>query len=593
MPTEGATYDLLSIDDWSDGGTQFTVYLNGYPVYNFMSVADTERFAFLVKAPLAYDMGVTAIATPTYIFNSTQQIKGTLKNFSTNTINSLTLNYSINNGTTVSGNLSGLSIAPFTEYDFIHPTSWTTSDTGEFILKVWATNINGNADMDLTNDEGTKTIVVLDAIPNLIDQYLDSVPVFTVVAKSTNSISIPRDLDFHPDLRRYELWVVLKSTEANGGKTVTIHNAGKLNQTSQLKQDGNAWHFMSLPTAIAFSDNENFATSPGVYDANHNGGATFTGPALWSSDPLIYALPSGGNGSHIDMLHESPYSMGICHEKDNAFWVMDGDAGNVVRYDFEKPHQPGGSDHSDGIIWRYPDVTFQADPNYHVPSHCVLDKNTNMLYMVDFGGKRVQKMDITTGTPGTSLTPHEGTAEYRNYDNPTQSVVIDTGLNQPSGIEVFANRLLVSDYANGDIRIYDISNNNTVYSGKIATGAAGIMGIKIGPDGKIWYVNATQNKVYRIDGPVAPVISGMKNEIPDNFSVSIFPNPNNGHFTIQIPATVNSAEFEILNLLGEKIWSAKSANQNVIAVNENLAKGIYLLKVISEGKTSVRNFVIQ
>lgn len=99
---------------------------------------------------------------------------------------------------------------------------------------------------------------------------------FTTIANTVNGILVPRDLDFHPDLRRFELWTILKEMEHNGGKTVTIHNAGKPNQTSEVKQDGNAWHFMSLPTAIAFSDNSNFATSPGVYDANHDGGAPFT-----------------------------------------------------------------------------------------------------------------------------------------------------------------------------------------------------------------------------------------------------------------------------------------------------------------------------
>ncbi len=506
--TEGASHTLHMIDDWDDGANRFEISINGFPMYEYTTTGGTggeESFAFVASPPLAYNMGVTNITTPRYMFFGISEIKGTLKNFSANTINSLTLNYSINNGTAVSSNLTGLNILPFTEYSFTHPAVWATPDTGEYIVKVWATNLNGNTDMDLSNDEKNTTIVVLSPVPDLIDQYLYTTPVFTNIVTSANGVSVPRDLDFHPDLRRYELWTILKETENTGGKTITVHKAGKPGQTSQVKQDGNAWHFMNLPTAIAFSDNENFAISPGVYDANHDGGMPFTGPSLWSSDPAIYAQPSGGNGSHYDMLHESPYSMGICHEKDNAFWVMDGNSNNVVRYDFQTPHVPGGDDHADGIIWRYPDVTFQNDPAYHVPSHCVLNKSTNQLYLVDFGGQRVLKMDITTGTAGNALTPHEATLEYRNYNNPTQSVAIDTGLNQPCGIEVFKNRLLVSDYANGDIRIYDISNNNTVYLGKIQTGAAGIMGIKTGPDGKIWYVNASQNRVVRIDGPVQSI----------------------------------------------------------------------------------------
>ena len=77
---------------------------------------------------------------------------------------------------------------------------------------------------------------------------------------------------------------------------------------------------MSLPSGISFSTNGNFATSPSVFDANHNGGTPFTGPSLWSSDPSIYAQPSGGNGSHIDMLHENPNALGIESEEKNIFY---------------------------------------------------------------------------------------------------------------------------------------------------------------------------------------------------------------------------------------------------------------------------------
>ena len=89
--------------------------------------------------------------------------------------------------------------------------------------------------------------------------------------------------------------------------------------------------------AIAFSDdNINFATSTGIQDANHTTPVPgiFAGPTLWSSDLNVFAMPSGGNGSHLDMLHQSPNSMGIAHEADNIFWVYDGYNQNIVQYNF-------------------------------------------------------------------------------------------------------------------------------------------------------------------------------------------------------------------------------------------------------------------
>ena len=60
--------------------------------------------------------------------------------------------------------------------------------------------------------------IVSMAQPNIIDTYIGGTPIKTVIAKSTDGILVPRDLDFHPT--RDELWVVLKSTESIGGKTV-------------------------------------------------------------------------------------------------------------------------------------------------------------------------------------------------------------------------------------------------------------------------------------------------------------------------------------------------------------------------------------
>lgn len=149
--------------------------------------------------------------------------------------------------------------------------------------------------------------------PILIDHYLTDSILIKTIGVAADGLDKPRDLAFAPTPAP-NLWVVNKKTEASGGSTVTYFDAGLPTQDAQLKKDQNSWHFMSLPTSIAFSYNGNFATSPGVLDANHQNGAShFTGPALWSSDWSVYAEPSGGNGSHLDMLHQSPLA-----------WVLNG-----------------------------------------------------------------------------------------------------------------------------------------------------------------------------------------------------------------------------------------------------------------------------
>lgn len=320
-------------------------------------------------------------------------------------------------------------------------------------------------------------------------------PNFTVLGTSSNNLNKPYDLDFNPG-KQNELWVVNYATEAMGGSTVIYSNAGLSNQTSVYKKDGNSWHFMSLPTALAFGDNGNFSTSPGVLDANHDGG-NFTGPALWPGDLSIYAItPPGGNGSHLDMLHESPYSMGVAYEKDNIYWVFDGYYGNICRYDFEDDHGPGNDDHSNGKIRRYKEVTVLKKSG--VPSHMILDKATGWLYICDTGNKRVIRLDTKiAGTKTKDLTPSEPVAEYWEMQGVTWEVFITQGFQEPSGIEIKNNRLFVGDNSNGDVICFDI--NSKAELGRVSTGSKGVKGIKIAADGKLWFVNSVKNELYRMD----------------------------------------------------------------------------------------------
>ncbi|MDX5321515.1 MAG: hypothetical protein LPK45_10325, partial [Bacteroidota bacterium] len=107
-------------------------------------------------------------------------------------------------------------------------------------------------------------------------------PELKVLATSSNQLNGPTDLDFHPT-RHMELWVINYDDEMTGGSTLTIRNAGKSNQEIEWRRDGNAWHFMALPPAMAFSENGNWASTANIQDANRQGGS-FTGPSLWSSD---------------------------------------------------------------------------------------------------------------------------------------------------------------------------------------------------------------------------------------------------------------------------------------------------------------------
>ena len=336
------------------------------------------------------------------------------------------------------------------------------------------------------------------AIPEFYMSVAQNNPEFTVIGNSTHNILDPQDLDFNPT-RANELWVINKGIEATGGSTVMFGNVGSPQQYFDYRQDGNAWHFMSLPSALSFSNTGDWATSANVQDANHQGG-DFTGPTLWSGNLNIYAKDAGPgtNGSHLDMLHASPFSMGIESERDNIYWVFDGYNGNIARYNFTSDHGPGQHYHGDGKVHRYTEVKVKRLPD--VPSHMVLDKQKTWLYIVDGGNKRILRMDVHSGNKLRDLNLiNEELAEYWEMGDAVwqQFIAPDFGLIKPCGIDLKDNRLFISDYETGEIICIDILTSKEI--GRINTGKKGIMGIKIGPDNKIWYVNAISNEVVRID----------------------------------------------------------------------------------------------
>jgi uncharacterized repeat protein (TIGR01451 family) len=62
--------------------------------------------------------------------------------------------------------------------------------------------------------------------------------------------------------------------------------------------------------------------------------------------------------------------------------------------------------------------------------------------------------------------------------------------------------------------------------------------------------------------------------------VSVFPNPNNGMFHVNLlEKNANEKTLELTNLLGEKVWSQETKNNSVTIYINHLPKGIYILNI--------------
>ena len=364
--------------------------------------------------------------------------------------------------------------------------------------------------------------------------YCHSQSLFNKIINSPFTISLtkgiesdglfkPRDLDFHTlPGRTNELWVINENSASFdpnfGGSTVTYYNAGSNEQWADYRKDSYSGHFMHTASAISFSDNGGFANTLDVQDANGNPNGYFSGCTLWDSDTSIYARINQNGpllGSHWDMVHQSPFSIGIAAETENIYWLFDGYHSTVAKYNFQEPHpdhEHGGEDHSDGIVYRYDEIDIERVSG--LSSHMVLDKETGYLYICDTGNQRIIKMNTNTGSINYSLTPYgENIEGYYSMIGVQYETIIDSGLILPTGIDIYENYLIVSDYSNGDVIFYDLDNLgiNQELKRLHTDRENDLMSIKVGPDGTIWYVGTNTNELIQIIPPLDGDLNGDNN----------------------------------------------------------------------------------
>jgi hypothetical protein len=259
---------------------------------------------------------------------------------------------------------------------------------------------------------------------------------------------------------------------------------------------------MRRPAAMAWSESLLFATcGEALTDNYEDDDIPYAGPVLWSSDPAIFGvepLPEQ-NGTHLDMLHETPYCMGIAHESGNAYWAFNGLAGSLDRVDFHAPHQIGGENHSDGEVHRY--IAGQLLRVPEVPSHIVYDKARSLVYVVDTGHARVLSVDPSSAVAGDEITKYELLAASGAMDGATVSTLIAAGeLERPSGIALSDDVLYVTDNATSRIHTFDITGN-ALRAFDTGLPAGSLAGVALGPDGSLYLADLLSGSAFRVDIP--------------------------------------------------------------------------------------------
>jgi hypothetical protein len=280
---------------------------------------------------------------------------------------------------------------------------------------------------------------------------------------------------------------------------VIYQDAGLPTQSSTKRQseiEGGA-HFLAKPAALAFGTPGNMAT------AQQEDGWTqpqtpydFMGPTLWGTSLATFDAAHPG---HLDMLHNSPLSSGIAWVEGNQYFLYDGAHRAIAFYDFNQDHGLGGTDHSDGELYRYVDGQLGYEPG--VPSHVVFDGELSRVYAADTANGRIVSLNPNTGSLGGYIEPNYDGGTQRYMDGAELSVLIDgsqfePAMLKPSGMELHDDILFITDHANSVIYGFDRDGNLIDY---LETGMASgsLMGMTFDTEGSLLIVDSQNNGIIK------------------------------------------------------------------------------------------------
>ena len=167
---------VVSEDGWYSYAFDIPGTVSGTGYVHFLGTSAYGNNIFIDEVTVeqipALDAELSTVALSLIVPPATSNIPvaGTFKNYGTTTINTIDVNWQVDNGTIHTQTLSGLTVAPNGTYNFTHQDTWSPS-AGLYSVKVWVSNVNGGTDNDSSNDQIIKNISVASGTTTRLPLY--------------------------------------------------------------------------------------------------------------------------------------------------------------------------------------------------------------------------------------------------------------------------------------------------------------------------------------------------------------------------------------------------------------------------------------
>ncbi|MFT3825444.1 MAG: T9SS type A sorting domain-containing protein [Chitinophagaceae bacterium] len=103
---------------------------------------------------------------------------------------------------------------------------------------------------------------------------------------------------------------------------------------------------------------------------------------------------------------------------------------------------------------------------------------------------------------------------------------------------------------------------------------------------------ATTNGSYKVVVSKGICSSSSTCYTVNNLTLSVYPNPSNGAFTIRLEKTYQKIQVEVYDITGKSVLHRQAVNKNIITISESLTNGLYQIRIHADGVVITKNIVI-